>query len=166
MKYIFFLSGDYIELGKEEGVLGDEERKILHRIFEFGDTQVGDVMTPKEKIVSTDVNTPGDKLLDLVTEEGHSYLPVFEGERDHIFGVLYARDLLYLWRSHELIVVRDLIHQAHTVGPNERVIDLLRDFQRKGIRVAIVIDPKGNAQGLVTLEDLTEEIVGEIPEPS
>lgn len=152
-----------IEVGKEEGVLTDEERKMLHRIFEFGDTKVGEVMIPRDKMVSANINITSERLLNILAEEGHSRIPVYQDNIDNIIGIIYARDLLYILRERGLIVIEDLLHPAYFVAPNKRVNDLLRDFQVKKLQIAIVRD-KDKTLGLVTLEDLLEEIVGEIEE--
>lgn len=151
-----------IEIGKEEGVLSDEERKMLHRIFEFGDTKVGSVMVAREKITAIDKNSNPEKLLDILVEEGHARVPVYEGSADNIVGIIYARDLLYIWKNKGLVVMADLIHPAYYVSANKRVNELLREFQLKHIQIAIVADDNKKTLGLVTLEDLIEEIVGEI----
>ncbi|MFA5164746.1 MAG: hemolysin family protein [Candidatus Omnitrophota bacterium] len=163
-----------IELGKEEGVVGDEERKMLHRIFEFGDTKAGEVMIPLGKVVSIDIDSDAEELLNLFVEEGHSRLPVYKGSPDNIVGIIYARDLLYIWQNKGLVIIPDLVHEPYFVQKDKRVNDLLKDFQRMKVQIAIVTDiPAANSQtgaasrkaiGLVTLEDLTEEIVGEIEE--
>lgn len=151
-----------IEVGKEEGVLSDEERKMLHRIFEFGDTRVDSVMVPKEKIVAIDKKSNPEKLLDILVEEGHARVPVYEGSLDTIVGIIYARDLLYVWKNKGLVIMADLIHPVYCVSANKRVNELLREFQLKHIQIAIVADDNQKTLGLVTLEDLIEEIVGEI----
>ena len=153
-----------IELGKEEGVLGDEERKMLHKIFEFGDTLVSEVMVPKEKMVAIDIEASAEDLLNLLVEEGHSRVPVYKGSPDNIVGVIYARDLLYIWQNKGLVIIPDLVRQAYFVQKNKRVSDLLKDFQRMRVQIAIVTDEKKQAIGLVTLKDLLEEIVGEMDE--
>lgn len=153
-----------IEVGKEEGVLSDEERKMLHRIFEFGDTRVSDVMVPKDKIVAIDKAADADTLLDILVERGHARIPVYDGAIDNIIGVIYARDLLYIWRNKGLIVVADLIRPVYCIPAHKQVSDLLAEFQLKHIQIAAVVDESRKAIGLVTLEDLLEEIVGEIEE--
>ncbi|MBI3990889.1 MAG: CBS domain-containing protein, partial [Candidatus Omnitrophica bacterium] len=153
-----------IEVGREEGVLADEERKMLHRIFEFGETSVEEVMVPKEKIIAIEIGAQPDELLELVVEEGHSRIPVYRESIEHITGIIYARDLLHIWRNKSLIVIPDLIHPAYYIRPGKKVNDLLADFQLKKIQIAIVVNDEGNTLGLVTLEDLTEEIVGEVEE--
>jgi putative hemolysin len=153
-----------IEIGKEEGVLSEEERKLLHRIFEFGEIKIGDVMIPKDKIVSVDITATAEQVLDIFAEEGHARLPVYSGSKENIVGVLYARDLLYILRDNSLFVLPDLLQKPYLVAENMRVIDLLRKFQAEKIQIAIVVNENNEALGVVTLEDLIEEIVGEIEE--
>ncbi|MGE5307841.1 MAG: hemolysin family protein [Deltaproteobacteria bacterium] len=153
-----------IEVGKEEGVLTDEERRMLHRIFEFGDTRLGDVMVPKEKIVAINAGSTPEQLLDTFVEQGHARLPVYKDSIDNIIGIIYARDLLYILRDKGLFVLTDLIHPALYMPPDMKINEALRKFQAEKIQIGIVIDDKGRTLGLVTLEDLTEEIVGEIEE--
>ena len=152
-----------IEVGRQEGVLTDEERKMLHRIFEFGDTKVSEVMIPADKMVCVNINITPEQLLDILTEQGYSRIPVYRDNLDNIVGVIYLRDLLYILRDKGLIVIDDLLHLPYFVVPNKKVNDLLLDFQVKKLQIAIVRD-KEKTLGLVTLEDLIEEIVGEIEE--
>ncbi|MBP7216214.1 MAG: HlyC/CorC family transporter [Candidatus Omnitrophica bacterium] len=153
-----------IEIGKEEGVLSDEERKMLQRIFEFGDTKVSEVMVPKEKIVAISSNASPEDLLNKFVEEGHARLPVYAGSIENIVGVIYAQDLLYILRDKGLFVTQDLVREAYYVLPNMRVNELLKKFQAAKLQIAIVADSHKKTQGVVTLEDLIEEIVGEIEE--
>jgi putative hemolysin len=153
-----------IEIGKEEGVLSDEERKMLHKIFEFGDTKVGDVMVPKEKIVAVNLDSNSEELLNIFVEEGHARLPVYKDSMDNIIGIIYARDLLYILRDKGLFVLGDLVHAPYYVAYNLRVNELLKKFQSDKIQIAVVADEHKKTLGLVTLEDLVEEIVGEIEE--
>jgi len=153
-----------IEMGQEEGVLSEEERKMLHRILEFGDTKLSDVMVPKDKIIAVDINTNSDDLLDTFVEEGHARLPVYSASKDNIVGVVYARDLLYILREKGLFLLQDLLHEPCLVFGSMRVNELLKRFQTENIQIAIIVDKNKQAVGLVTLEDLIEEIVGEIEE--
>ena len=153
-----------IEVGKEEGVLSDEERKMLHRIFEFGDTKVGGVMVPQEKIIGVNINSTPEQLLNIFVEEGHARLPVYENSIDNITGIIYARDLLYVLRDKGLFVLNDLVHKPYYVPASLRVNELLQKFQIDKVQIAIVVDGSKKTIGLVTLEDLIEEIVGEIEE--
>ncbi len=153
-----------IEIGKEEGVLSEEEKKMLHRIFEFGDTNVSKVMVPKDKIISVNINSTPEELLDIFVEEGHSRLPVYKDSIDNITGVIYARDLLYVLRDKSLFLLQDIVNKPYYVPATLRVNELLKKFQADRIQFAIVVDDHKKVMGLVTVEDLIEEIVGEIEE--
>jgi len=153
-----------IEMGREEGFLSDEEGKMLHRIFEFGDIKVSDVFVPKDKMVAVNINFTPEELLNIFVEQGHARLPVYSGTIDNIVGIVYARDLLYILRDKGLFLLQDLLHKPYFVSPSLKVNELLRKFQAENIQIAIVVDKQNKALGLVTLEDLTEEIIGEIEE--
>jgi CBS domain containing-hemolysin-like protein len=154
-----------IEVGREEGFLSDEEGKMLHKIFEFGDTRVSDVMVPKEKMTAVNVETTPEELLNTFAEEGHERLPAYKGSIETVVGVIHARDLLYILRDKGLFLVQDLLREACFVPGNMRVNELLKKFQAEKIQIAIVMDERSKKTiGLVTLEDLIEEIVGEIEE--
>jgi len=153
-----------IEMGQEEGVLTQDQRKMLHRIFEFGDTKLMSIMVPKEKIIAVDINTTSDDLLNIFVEEGHARLPVYKGSKDNIVGIVYAQDLLYLLREKGLFFLQDLLHDVCFVSSTTRVNDLLKRFQMEKMQIAIIVDKDKKPLGLVTLEDLIEEIVGEIEE--
>ncbi len=153
-----------IEVGKDQGVLTDEERKMLHRIFEFGDTKISEVMVPKDKIVALDINSGIDDMLDFFLEAGHARVPVYSGTVDNIVGVIFTRDLLYILRHRGLFILQDLVRRPYYTSADLSVNELLRKFQMDKVQIAVVVDQKRNTLGLVTLEDLLEEIVGEIEE--
>ena len=151
-----------IEVGKEEGAVKDDERKMLHRIFEFSDIKVSQVMIPRKDIVAADVNSDTKDLLSLVVKEGYARIPIYEDKLDNIIGIMYARDLLKLWHSQQNLIIRDIVRPAYIVAADKKAVELLRDFQRKRIQIALVVDKNDKLIGLVSLEDLLEEIVGEI----
>jgi putative hemolysin len=153
-----------IDIGQEEGILSGEEKKMLHRIFEFADTKVNEVMAPKEKIVAVNANASSEELLNIFVEKGHARLPVYRDSPDNVIGIIYARDLLYILRDKGLFVLQDLIHNACYVPEHMPVSEILRKFQTDKIQIAIVVDSRNRTLGLLTLEDLMEEIVGEIEE--
>jgi CBS domain containing-hemolysin-like protein len=156
-----------IEVGREEGFLSDEEGNMLHRIFEFGDTKVSDVMVPKDKITTVNVEAAPEELLNIFAEQGHERLPAYKGNIDTIVGIIHARDLLYTLRDKSLFLVQDLLREPCFVPASMRVNELLKKFQAEKIQIAVVIDERSKKTlGLVTLEDLIEEIVGEIEEKS
>ncbi len=154
-----------ITIGREEGFYGDQERKMLERIFHFDEIYVRDVMTHLERVISVPLDIDQMELERILMEEGHNRIPVHEGTKDNIVGILYVRDLIYMLREKSLIQLRDLINAPYFVVGSKKVNELLKDFQAKKIQIAIVRDEKTQKTvGLVTLEDLIEEIVGELEE--
>jgi len=154
-----------ITIGKEEGFYGDNERKMLERIFHFDDTEVRDVMTPLEKMISIPIDIEEEELERVLLEEGHNRIPVYQGTQAQVVGVIYVRDILYLFKEGSLIHINDLMSAPYFVPPHMKVAELLKEFQRRKIQIAIVQDTATKRTvGLVTLEDLIEEIVGEIEE--
>ena len=152
-----------IEAGKEEGLFGEEQRNMLHRIFEFGATMVKDVMIPRDKIVGVDITDTMERLLNVMAEEGHSRIIVYKDNNiDNIAGLIYVKDVLHVLRNAQLVMIQDLVSKPYFVGPDQRVNDLLKDLQKTDIQLAIVRDVSGKTLGIVTIEDLLEEIVGEI----
>ncbi len=154
-----------ITIGREEGFYGDNERKMLERIFHFDEIFVRDVMTPLDRVVSVAIDIDQAELERILMEEGHNRIPVHQGAKDNIVGILYVRDLLYVLRENSLIRLGDLINAPYFVSGSKKVNELLKEFQAKKIQIAIVRDEKTQKTiGLVTLEDLIEEIVGELEE--
>ena len=153
-----------IQMGREEGILAESELRMLHRIFEFSDSVVREVMVGRGQIAGVDLNAKAEDALDVLIEQGHARIPVYRGSLDQVVGVIYARDLLATVRHGTLFVLADLIRPVAFVPETKRVAELLSDFQRDKIQIAIVQDAQGLTVGLVTIEDLLEEIVGEIRE--
>lgn len=152
----------FVEMGQESGAIQEEEKKMIQSIFEFSDTTVNKVMIPRTDMFCVDIATPFEKLLDLVVQNGYSRVPVYKGTADKIVGIIHTRDLLSIWKNRELIVVQDLFRKPYFVPETMRVDRLLREFRRGRLHMAIVVDEYGGTAGLVTMEDLVEEIVGEI----
>ncbi len=136
--------------------------QLIRSIFELSDKRCRDVMVPRTEVVCVDISTSPDQVLRLLAEENHSRIPVYRDDVDHILGVLHARDLIPLLQHPELIVVQDIIRPAHFVPWLKPIGDLLREMQRKKIHMAIVVDEYGGFMGIVTLEDILREIVGDI----
>ena len=153
-----------IQMGREAGVLAEEELRMLHRIFEFSDSVVRDAMIAREQIAGIDLDAKPEQVLDVLIEEGHSRIPVYRGSLDQVVGVIYARDLLATMRHGGLFVLADLIRPVSTIPATKRMAELLSEFQRDKVQIAMVRDANGSTIGLVTIEDLLEEIVGEIHE--
>lgn len=152
-----------VDAGSEGGAIEDEEKEMIYSIFQFGDTLTREVMVPRIDVVALDINTPLQEALNVIVEAGHSRIPVYEESIDHIRGLLYAKDLLSVWRDGQLDrPIREMLRPAYFVPESKKAGDLLTDLQQRKIHLAIVVDEYGGTAGLVTLEDLIEEIVGEI----
>ncbi|HYZ92082.1 MAG TPA: hemolysin family protein [Actinomycetota bacterium] len=152
------------EVGHESGAIEEEEKDLIHSIFEFGDTLVREVMTPRPDMVVVEANYTLHAATELAVKNGFSRIPVYDNEPDNIVGVLYTKDLFRPLRGKDERVhtLRDVIREAYFVPETMKVSDLLREMQRRHVHMAIVVDEYGDVAGLVTLEDVLEEIVGEI----
>lgn len=152
-----------ITAGAEEGIIEEEDRKLIHSVVAFGDKSVREVMTWRPNIVAIEADKSLDDLRQLVIHEQYSRIPVYEGGVDNIIGFIHVRDIFEL-NAEELQTkaLKDLVRPVPLVPETKRVSDLLREMQREGSHMVIVIDEYGNTAGLATMEDLVEEIVGEI----
>jgi putative hemolysin len=162
-----YLSEDEIRLmvtvGEEEGVLEEEETEMIHSIFEFADTTVREVMIPRIDMITLESDATVDKAIDLALQGGFSRIPVFEGTIDNIIGILYTKDMLrQLREGHDQQPIRELVRPAYFVPETKKLDDLLHEIRQRRTHMAIVIDEYGSVSGLVTIEDLMEEIVGDI----
>ncbi len=152
-----------VDVGAREGVVDRTEREMIHKVFELEDTLVREVMVPRPDMFCLDLVTPPSELLPLLREHVHSRVPVFDETVDQIVGVLYTKDLLpYLRGLPPDFDLRARLHPPYFVPESKRADALLREFQAKKLHLAIVVDEYGGTAGLVTLEDLLEELVGEI----
>jgi putative hemolysin len=155
-----------VETGSEQGGIEEEEKEMIHGVIELGDKRVHEVMVPRIGIRAVNVDDPLDEVLDMIVRAGHSRLPVFDESLDNIVGILYAKDLLpYLkgnGRTNGAIDIRELVRPPVYVPESKPVDDLLHDMQAAKRHIAIVVDEYGGTAGLVTMEDVVEEIVGEI----
>jgi putative hemolysin len=148
--------------GRQQGVLNQTEMELIHSVFEFTDTPVRKVMVPRPKIFALDANTPPDEVGSLIVESGFSRIPAYEGSVDNIVGLVYVKDALRLLEKRQPVVIRKILHPVHFVPETKKVGSLLKELQKRRTHMAVVIDEHGSVTGLVTLEDLLEEIVGEI----
>ncbi|HYT34583.1 MAG TPA: hemolysin family protein [Ktedonobacteraceae bacterium] len=152
-----------VTVGEEEGVLEEEETEMIHSIFEFADTAVREVMIPRIDMVTLESHATFDEAVDLALQGGFSRIPVYEETIDNIIGVLYTKDMLkQLREGHNTQPIRDLVRPAYFVPETKKLDDLLREIQQKHVHLAIIVDEYGSVAGLVTIEDLVEEIVGDI----
>ena len=152
-----------VETGEAQGVLHEGEQKMISSIFALAEKPVHEVMVPRTDMVGIDVATMPDQILDIITKVGHSRIPVFEGSADNIIGILYVKDVFRrLARGEKDVQLRQFLRPAQFVPETKKVDELLREMQRDKVHIAIVVDEYGGTAGLVTIEDLVEEIVGEI----
>jgi CBS domain containing-hemolysin-like protein len=162
-----FVSEDEIrsmaEMGSQEGSIEEGEVELIHSIFEFGDTIVREVMVPRPDIVAIDHGRSLREVQDLVLQHGYSRIPVFREELDDVVGIVYAKDVLKaLHQGRSEMPLDDVVREARFVPESKKVAELLREMQQQKFHIAMVSDEHGSVAGLVTLEDLLEELVGEI----
>ena len=151
-----------IDQSKESGQIQDSEHELIENVFQFNDRMVKQIMVPRTKLAAVNVNATDDEILELVVGEGFSRLPVYEDNIDNIVGVLYVKDLLTLVRQRQPLELARIMRPAYFVPETKKINRLLRQFQRKHLVMAIVSDEFGGVSGLVTIEDIMEELVGEI----
>lgn len=150
-----------IDVGEEEGLLSEDEGEMIQSILSFRDTLAREIMVPRTDAVFISADTPIEKLLQLVIQEGHSRFPVHSGSSDNIIGILHVKDLLTFW-SAEHLDLKDIIRTPYFIPETKKISHLLRELRDKKSHMAIVIDEYGGTAGLVTIEDIIEEIIGEI----
>jgi gliding motility-associated protein GldE len=149
-----------LELTKDEETSPDEE-KILRGIVRFGSTDVKQIMTPRMEVISFDRETPYGELIEELLEQGFSRVPIYRDSLDQVVGILYLKDLLPYTEAQDL-AWQNLVRQPYFVPENKKLDDLLKEFQERKVHMAIVVDEYGGTSGIVTLEDILEEIVGDI----
>lgn len=157
-----FLTEEEIEMvlaeGEREGLIEEEERAMISSIFAFGDTIAREVMTPRPDMIACEVNQTVKEVTKLILDSGHSRIPVYEGSLDNVIGVVYAKDLLKKTRA----TIREMLHTPFIIPESKKVSELLHEMQAARTHLAIIADEYGMTSGIVTMEDLVEEIVGEI----
>ncbi|MBN2452934.1 MAG: HlyC/CorC family transporter [Candidatus Omnitrophica bacterium] len=151
-----------IKVGQEEGTLQKDKYRMITKIFDFSEAIVRKAMTAKKDILAIDINSKLDDIINKVIESGYSRIPVYRDDPGNFIGVINMKDLLSLYQNKDLVVMQDIVYPATFVSGSKKVTDLLTEFQKGHTHMALVTDEGGNVEGLVTLEDLIEEIVGEI----
>jgi putative hemolysin len=152
-----------IEVGEAEGIIEEEERELIHSVFEFGDKSVGEVMTPRTAIVALPNTATAREACDVMLETKHSRLPVFRDQIDNVEGLIYVRDLLHCWTNNQAdSPIAPFVRPVYFIPETKPLARLLEEMQKAHAYLAIVIDEYGGIAGLVTVEDILEEIVGEI----
>lgn len=161
------LSPEELELivaeSAEEGLLHEEEEEMIRNIFDFGDRVVGQVLTPRRKVQAFPIDIPYEELLEIVIESRHSRFPVYKGDLDHVIGILHIKDIVkHSLKKQSKFDIRLMIREVPTIPEDQPVEKLLAAFKRQKLHMGIVLDEFGGMAGIVTLEDLVEEIVGEV----
>jgi CBS domain containing-hemolysin-like protein len=151
-----------IEDTEEAGILDPEQAELVQNVFRMSNKHVSDCMVPREKMGSLELTTPSDKVLEAVRSGAHTRMPVYHGDPDNIVGVVNTKNLFYLFSLHGVAVLEDAIYPALFLKPDESIANALRLFRKAKRPMALVRDDDGKIHGLVTLEDILEEIVGDI----
>jgi len=151
-----------LEQGKETGALDSNEHELIQNVFDFNERVVKNIMVPRTKISGIEVDTTKEELLEILITEGYSRMPVYDEVIDKIIGIVHAKDILPLLARNESIVLKDIIRKPYFIPETKKINDLMAELQQKRIQIAIVSDEFGGTAGMVTLEDIVEELVGEI----
>lgn len=151
-----------LDQGKESGALETNEHELIKNVFDFNERVVKNIMVPRTKISGIELNSPHREVLDLIIQEGYSRIPVYDETIDKIVGIVHAKDILPLLADNKECVLKDIIRKPYFIPETKKINDLLSDLQLKRIQIAIVLDEFGGTAGMVTLEDIVEELVGEI----
>ena len=151
-----------LEQGKETGALDSNEHELIQNVFDFNGRVVKNIMVPRTKISGLDIGTNQNELIDILVSEGYSRMPVYDDVIDKIVGIVHAKDILPLLAKNVQIVLKDIIRKPYFVPETKKINDLMAELQQKRIQIAIVLDEFGGTAGMVTLEDIVEELVGEI----
>ena len=151
-----------LEEGTKSGVIDKTEHRLITSIFEFTETTVKEVMVPRPDVVAVNINTPREALVRIVLEEGYSRLPVYRETIDHIVGIVYTKDLLGLLEYRNVIILQDILRPPYFVPEGMKISQLMQELQRQKLHMAVVKDEFGGTEGIITMEDIIEEIVGEI----
>jgi CBS domain containing-hemolysin-like protein len=146
----------------KSGMFNKTEQELISSIFEFSTITAKEIMVPRTDVVAIDIESPREKLIYVVSEEGYSRIPVYKETIDNIIGIIYTKDLISLLEHRDLIVLQDIIRPAYFVPHSIKISQLMRELQERKLHIAIVVDEFGGMEGIVTMEDILEEIVGEI----
>jgi len=148
--------------GTEKGVFDQMEQQLIHSVFQFTDTSVKEVMVPRPRIQALPIHSSPSDILSMIQQAGFSRFPIYGKDLDDVRGILYTKDVMRLLAGKEPIVLSELLHPAHFVPETKMISDLLPELLRRRVHMALIIDEYGSVEGLITIEDLIEELVGEI----
>ncbi len=151
-----------IDEGEERGLISEDEGEMIQGIFSFRDTVAREIMIPRTNTVGAHADTEIGDVIDLIVQSGHSRIPIFEDNIDNVIGILHAKDLLPFWGKEHEIDIRRIVRPPYFIPETKKISDVLTDLRDKKSHMAIVIDEYGGTAGILTLEDIIEEIIGEI----
>ena len=151
-----------VEQGKKSGVIEARKYEIIRNAFDFAERSARQAMVPRTHVFGINKLQPISQNIDKILENGYSRVPVFEGTIDHIVGIIFTKDLLPKLKAGGEFRIEDIMRTAHYIAANKKLIDIMRDFQKQHIQFAIVVDEFGGTEGVITMEDILEELVGEI----
>lgn len=151
-----------LEEGERSGAIDKTEHELIKSILEFTDTTVKEVMVPRTDVFAVDISTQRDRLLQSLIDQGFTRVPVYRDSIDNIIGIIYTKDLIGMLEHRDLIILQDVIRPAYLVPESKKISVLLKELQKNRQHMAIVIDEFGGTEGIITIEDIVEEIVGEI----
>jgi CBS domain containing-hemolysin-like protein len=148
--------------GRRSGVIDQTEHQLSESIFDFNDKLAKDIMVPRSRMIALNIEDPRSKIFHVVTEEGYSRVPVYKDTIDNIIGVIYTKDLIPAAEHRELITLQDILRPAYFVSETKQIGLLMKEFQKEKVNMGIVINEFGGVEGIITMDDIIEEIVGEI----
>ena len=151
-----------LEQGKETGAIDSNEHELIQNVFDFNERVVKNIMVPRTKISGVEIDTNQEELLEMLITEGYSRIPVYEETIDKIVGIVHAKDVLPLLVHKKVFAIKDIIRKPYFIPETKKINDLMAELQQKRIQIAIVLDEFGGTAGMVTLEDIVEELVGDI----
>lgn len=151
-----------LDKGKESGALNNAEHELIKNVFDFNERIVKNIMVPRTKIVAIDITDSAEVFINTVTEEGYSRLPIYDDNIDQIVGIVHTKDILPIFVKGKEVVLKNIMRKPYFIPETKKINDLMTEFQLKRIQIAIVLDEFGGTAGMVTLEDIVEELVGDI----
>ena len=153
---------DLVDVSEERGAIEEEEKEMINNVFEFNDKVVSEVMKHRTEVFAMDINSDINELLDELDKNKYSRVPIFEDTIDNIKGLLYVKDLFKYVRSNKKIKIKDVLRKAYFVSENKPINEVFKELQVKQVQLAIVVDEYGGTAGIITMEDIIEELVGNI----
>ncbi len=156
------LQGENTVISAKEELIEEEKNDMIQGVEELHETSVKEVMVPRIDVDFISIDTKEDDLLKKICESGHSRFPVFSDSIDNVLGILYVKDLIKVYANHETVDLNKIIRKAYFVPESKKIDSLLREFKRRHVHIAVVIDEYGGISGIVCMEDIIEEIVGDI----